>query len=419
MPSTQYIPRTIETNLKPFLKRKEVIAIKGPRQAGKTTLLKRLEEELGKKERIKFITFENREELNLFQTGIEDFKRIARQYDRVIIDEFQYAREGGQKLKYLYDTLKTKFIVSGSSSLELTFQTGKYMVGRMFDFPLYPFSFREFLLAKNREIYNLVSSEKSKDPINFNPKNGFSGEINRRINRLLEEYFVYGGYPAVALSKSDEEKQKVLQSIEEKYLLRDIKSLLNLATEEELLRLTKFLASQIGNIVKYEELSNASGLSYQEMKEHLQILEKTYVASLVRPFFVNRRTELVKNPKAYFTDLGFRNYSLSDFRKAAARSDLGELAENHAYNMLKNLYPQIQLKYWRTKSKAEVDFVVEKDQKVYPVEVKYSSRETLGKSFYSFIEKFNPPTGLILTKDYLGERKIRKTKVKFIPLGYF
>jgi len=95
------------------------------------------------------------------------------------------------------------------------------------------------------------------------------------------------------------------------------------------------------------------------------------------------------------------------------------MAENHVYNTLKNLYPQTPIKYWRTKSKAEVDFVIEKNQNIFPVEVKYVSKKTIGKSFYSFIEKFNPPVGIILTKDFLGEDKIKNTKVKFIPLSYF
>ncbi|PIZ01271.1 hypothetical protein COY61_00010 [bacterium (Candidatus Gribaldobacteria) CG_4_10_14_0_8_um_filter_33_9] len=84
---------------------------------------------------------------------------------------------------------------------------------------------------------------------------------------------------------------------------------------------------------------------------------------------------------------------------------------------LLNLLPD--LKYWRTKSKAEVDFVIEKEQNVYPVEIKYVSKRRIGKSFYSFINKFNPKTGIILTKDYLAEEKIKNTKVKFIPLSYF
>ena len=415
----KYIPRGLEKTFYSFLERREAIAIVGPRQSGKTTFLEKLEKKITKKQRVKFITFENKSDLNLFQKNINDFKKIAEQYDVLIIDEFQYAEEGGQKMKYLFDTTKTKFIVSGSSSLELTFQTGKYMVGRILDFSLNPFSFREFLSIKNKEIFKLIDRKEFLNPIEFKMENGFGEEINKRLSSLINEYLLYGGYPAVVLSKTEIEKQKVLGSIEEKYILKDIKSLLNLTTEDELQRLEKFLAGQIGGMINFEELCNVSGLSYKEVKKHLQILEKTYIISLCKPFFTNRRTELVKNPKVYFVDLGIRNYSLVDFRKPDERNDLGLMAENHVYNTLKNLYPQTPIKYWRTKSKAEVDFVIEKNQNIFPVEVKYVSKKTIGKSFYSFIEKFNPPVGIILTKDFLGEDKIKNTKVKFIPLSYF
>ena len=416
-----YIYRQLEKEVASFLKRREAIAIIGPRQAGKTTFIRHLEKKLKEdKKKVKFITFEKRTDLDLFQENIEDFKDLMSQYQYVIIDEFQYAKNGGQKLKYLYDTTKIKFIITGSSSLELTFQTGKYMVGRMLDFRLAPFSFREFLSFENKELFDLLDNRiKPSSILKFNIKNGFGAEINKRLITELEKYAVYGGYPAVVLSKTEQEKKRVLENILEKYLLKDVRSLLKLATEDELLKLSKFLASQAGSIIKYEELSNVSKLSHREIIKHLNILEKTFIINLVKPFFTNKRTELTKNPKNYFIDLGFRNYLLTDFRSIVNRNDAGATMENYAYNMLDSLNLTLNLKYWRTKSKAEVDFVIEKEQNIYPIEIKYSSKRIVGKSFYSFIDKFKPKTGIILTKDYLAEEKIKNTKVKFIPLSYF
>ena len=416
-----YIHRQLEKKIAPFLKRKEVISIIGPRQAGKKTFIKFIESQLKKeKKRIKFVTFEKRNDLELFQESIEDFKDLISQYQYLIIDEFQYAKDGGQKLKYLYDTTKTKLIISGSSSLDLTFQTGKYMVGRMLDFKLLPFSFREFLSFKDKDLSSLL--EQKIDPasiLSFDVKRGFGGQVNKRLSQMLEKYIIYGGYPAVALSATDKEKQKVLEGIVEKYLLKDIKGLLSLITENELIKLSKFLASQIGNMTRYEELSNASGLAYKEVLKHLDILEKTFIVKLIRPFFTNKRTELTKNPKNYFVDLGIRNFLLSDFRESKHRNDLGSVMENYAHNLMQNLNITLNLKYWRTKSKAEVDFIIENQQNIFPVEIKYVSRKIIGKSFYSFVDKFKPKIGIILTKDYLAEEKIRNTRIKFIPLSYF
>lgn len=413
-----YIKRELEYKIKPFLTRREAISVVGPRQAGKTTFIKHIAHELQKSgKKVKFITFENRVDLELFNDSIEDFKKIVIQYQTVFIDEFQYGRDGGQKLKYLYDTTDVKFIISGSSSLELTFQTGKYMVGRLLEFLLMPFSFREFLQAKDKELLGIINSI-GNDPLAFDSARAFGAEINRRLAVMLGEYVLYGGYPAVVLSDGAGEKEKTIESIYEKYLLKDIKDLLRLATDRELERLAKFLAGQIGGMIKYQELSTVTGLTYKEVKKHLNILEKTYIVSLIQPFFTNRRTELVKNPKVYFNDLGLRNFSLADFRSISTRNDIGNLMENYGFSLLRKIYGE-KIKYWRTKAKAEVDFVIEKEGSVYPIEIKYTSKRIVGKSFYSFLEKFQPKTGLILTKDYLGEEKIGKTKVKFIPLSYF
>lgn len=415
-----YIHRELEKKIKPFLKRKEALSVVGPRQAGKTTFIKFIAGELEKSgKKVKFITFEKRDDLEIFQNSIEDFKKLISGYHYVIIDEFQYAKDGGQKLKYLYDTTDIKFIISGSSSLELTFQTGKFMVGRLLEFQLPPFSFREFLSFRDKELYKLLSGHIDSGSIwDFNVKSGFGNEINRKLAERLEEFSVYGGYPAVVLSVSGEEKKKILSGIVDNYLLKDIKGLLNLASDNELLMLAKFLALQTGNMIKYEELSNSSGFTYREVLKHLNILENTFILKLIRPYFTNKRTELSKNPKAYFLDLGIRNFLIGDFRPLKSRNDAGAIMENHAFNSLRDIDPVSGLRYWRTKSKAEVDFIFEKQQKVFPIEVKYSSKKIIGRSFYSFIEKFKPKIGFILTKDYLEEEKINGAKIKFIPLSY-
>ena len=415
-----YIRRELATQIQPFLSRKEVISLVGPRQSGKTTLVQHLADEMtGRGKKIKFITFENKNDLALFQNSIDDFKEIAVQFDCVIIDEFQYAADGGQKLKYLFDTTNIKFIVTGSSSLELKSQTGKYMVGRMFDFELLPFSFREYLTAEDPELFNLLEKKFSPSALlDFDASKGFGKEINRRISSQLEKYAVYGGYPAVVTAATPAEKEKILESIANNYLLKEIKGLLNLETEDELNRLQKFLAAQIGNLIRYQELSTVSRLTHKKLIEHLYILEKTYIIKLISPFFTNKRTELTKNPKSFFIDLGMRNYLLNDFRSLKIRNDIGAIMENHALTSLQKIFPSQKLKYWRTKSKAEVDFVIEKETDVIPIEIKYSSREIMGKSLHSFIEKFQPTQAIVLTKDFLGERQIKNCRVKFIPLGY-
>ncbi len=412
-----YVHRELEKIIKPFLKRKEILAIVGARQVGKTTFLKYLFSELKKTKKIEFLTFEREKDLALFE-NVEDFKEYYKDYEVLIIDEFHYAKEGGKKLKYLFDTTKIKFIISGSSSLELTFETGKYLVGRMIKFYLFPFSFREFLSFKNKTLFNLLEN-RFKDifsqKINF--KDFFGKELNSRLRKYFEEYLIFGGYPAVALAKTEKEKFKILESILENYLLKDIKGLLNLNTKEELMKICEFLSTQIGNLLNYQELSNVSNLNYQEVLKHLEILKNTFIIDFLRPFYKNPRTELVKAPKVYFLDNGFRNYLLLDFRKPEKRDDLGKLVENFVFSSLKR-QEGTKLNYWRTKSKAEVDFVLHKNGEIIPIEVKYSLSPSIGKSFYSFVEKFSPKKGFILTQGFCEIRKIKNTKIYFVPVYY-
>lgn len=412
-----YVTRELEKEVEPFLKRKEVLAIVGARQVGKTTFLQNLQSRLDKTQKVQFLTFEKESELKLFE-NIEDFKDYYQNFAVLILDEFHYAKEGGKKLKYLYDTTPIKFIISGSSSLELTFETGKFLVGRLFTFRLYPFSFREFLWAKDQILWHLLESRL---PDIFSPqitpKSFLGDEVNFRLQKYFEEYLIFGGYPAVALAKTREEKIKILESILENYLLRDIGTLLNLKTKGELLKLARFLAAQVANLISYQELSRSSGLTYQGVLDHLNILENTFILGLLRPFYKNPRTELKKTPKVYYWDNGFRNYLLSDFRELSLRNDSGQLAENFVFSSLmrKNLG---KINYWRTKSLAEVDFVLQKEDAIIPLEVKYSPKPTPGKSFYSFLEKFSPKKGYILTAGNPNIQKIKSTQVYFVPIFY-
>ena len=414
----KYIPRELEKTIQPFLKRKEILAVVGARQVGKTTFLEHLFSNLKKqKKKVEFLTFERENDLALFES-IEDFKDYYKDYQILIIDEFHYAKEGGRKLKYLFDTTKIKFIISGSSSLELTFETGRYLVGRMFKFLLYPFSFREFLLSKDKKLYELLEI-RCGDLFFQKPdfKKFFGREINSRIQKLFEEYLIFGGYPAVVLAETREEKIKILESILENYLLRDIGALLNLKTKGEILKIAEFLSTQVSNLLNYQELSRISNLRYREVITHLEILKNTFLVETLKPFYKNPRTELVKTPKIYFFDNGFRNYLISDFKEINKRNDVGRLVENYVFSLLQRKSLG-KINFWRTKSKAEVDFLVQREGEIIPIEVRYSPSPLIGKSLFSFIEKFSPKYGYILTKGFFGIKKIKKTNIYFIPVYY-
>ncbi len=431
------IQRDLIQRIEPFIRRDEFISIIGPRQSGKTTFLQIIKEYLinklkVKKELIQSITFEDRKLLMEFERDPVSFIRSfvhhnpgERSY--LMIDEFQYAENGGQKLKLIYDTVKDiKVIITGSSSLDIKARVGKFMVGRVINFFLYPFNFREYLRARNERLER-VYAENNTEVLKYlikgrqiKKKRG-QDILYEELLKEYEEFVIWGGYPAVVLSDSKVEKKKVLSEIYNNYILKDIKTLLELATEKNLFLLSQYLATQIGNIVIYQNLSQISGLNFRQVKKHLNILKETFILREVKPFFKNRQKELTKNPKIYFLDMGFRNNLMENMNNLEKRSDAGAMIENSCFIRLNELLEGInKINFWRTKLGAEVDFVLHFGDSIVPVEVKYTplSGEKLPKSLASFIDSFKPERAIVLTKGYWGFMKREQCRVYFIPIYY-
>lgn len=359
-----YIKRKLEGIISRYLKIPEILAIVGPRQCGKTTLIREI---AARMPCAQIISFEDRDTLSLFEQDIKGFARIYTKAPYLFIDEFQHAREGGKKLKYLYDEHHTKIIITGSSSIDLTVQAVKYLVGRIFIFHLYPFDFEEFLSWKAPHLHesfflygNYVAAERKTLKL--------SSEMHAHFSKFYEEYILFGGYPRVLHAESVEEKQDVLKNIYSTYFLRDVRDILGLIDDYKFEKLIKALGLQIGNLIDYSELGSLSEYSYLTLKRQLNFLEKTFVCALFRPYFTNRRKELVKNPKAYFFDTGLRNSVVNDFRQLDMRGDMGALLENAVFQeyMKRDVKPN----YWRTKTGTELDVVISGGESIIGIEIK-------------------------------------------------
>ncbi len=393
-----YINRFLEQKIEKYLDKPEIIAIFGPRQVGKTTLLK---EFYKKSKNPIFLTFEDIELKILFQEDIKSFiKLYIEPYDTIFIDEFQYAKTGGKNLKFIYDTVDNKKIfISGSSAVELSINAVKYLAGRIFVFNLYSFSFGEYLSYKDNNLYRLISTE-------TNP----SSIIIDKVNSYLDEYITYGGYPRVVLANDEDEKKEVLKNLLNIYLLRDIKYVAGIVDEAKMYKLLKALSLQIENVIVYNELANLVGVNTIKLKEYLDILEKVFLVKKIVPFFTNKRVELVKNPEVFFFDLGLRNVIINNFLKLEDRGDSGAMLENFVFRELVDN----DLKYYRTKNGAEVDFIL---NDTTPIEVKSNLSDfKISKSFHYFLENYKPLKGYLLNLNRVGKKEIKGIKVEFLPL---
>lgn len=396
-----YIRRDLEGKIKKYLDVPEIIAVTGARQVGKTTLLKHIQEET---DRSIFITFEDISIRALFDHDINAFIALyIEPYRYIFIDEFQYSKNGGQFLKRIYDTVKDrKIFISGSSILDLTIHTVKYLSGRIFSFILYPLTFQEYLNFKDADLHKYCYGKAKNEKLN--------DVILEKTYTHLEDFIMYGGYPRVAVAQDNEEKKEVLKNIVNIYLLKDIRDIVGLVDDYKMLSLMKALALQTGSVISFQELATLTHQTFSDLKKNLNILEKTYILHLVRPYYTNKRLEIVKNHKVYFYDTGLRNAVIDDFRKMDSRQDKGNLYEGHIFSEL--IKKNHDVKYWRTKSKAEVDFIIEDRT---PVEVKSApGKAVIGKSLRSFIAKYHPAEAYICNKSLFDMIKINDTTIKYL-----
>ena len=425
-----YYERDIFFQLKKYIDRKEIYAIKGPRQAGKTTILKILKKWLIDKKKVKreniiFLTFEDFEILDKFNLNPKQYIKSFILNDNryyFLLDEFQYAADGGKKLKLLYDIVENaKFIITGSSSLELTAKTAKHLVGRVFYFDLMPFSFEEFLKAKDGRLANIYrQNNKIFENFILSKKTGkIQNLFCSEFEKLFNEFATFGGYPEVIKTGNIETKKQIIKNLNQTYIEKDITDLLKIHDVFKFRKLVKVLSAQIGGIANYNELSLVCGSYYKEVMNFLNSLEGTYIIKRIMPFYRNKKTELKKNPKIYFIDIGFRNYMAGNFNEISIRTEKGEIIENIVLKQLSFKYEN-NINYWRTITGTEVDFILNLENKIIPLEVKYNAFKfpTITRSFRSFLDKYKPKRAVIVTHDFYCVRKVKDTEILFIPVCY-
>ncbi len=409
------MPTIIERELEPkvlqWLDRKEIIAIRGPRQCGKTTLLKKLAELLHAQgiadTNIHYLTFEDDVEKEKFEKNPLDYITLQitnKERHFFLMDEVQYIKSAGKLLKLVYDTVENiKIVITGSSTLDLN-EIGSFLVGRVILLEMYPFSFKEFLRAKDEALYNYYLNQKIDI---LKPKIRKEEIIHLdQLNKLLKEYLTFGGYPAIVLEKDHERKKTLLKNLFQTYIEKDVVKIYGSKYAPRISHLIKHLAAVNTSIINYNEISSAISLYDQEVKVILQILEDTYIIKLLRPFYKNLATELRKNPKAYFIDVGLRNSATERFD--FSEEEYGKLLENYIFNIIR----EEKVNYWRTTAKAEVDFILNEQ---IPLESKTSPKIT--RSFRSFIEHYHPEKAFLVNMSIAGKKQLDKTKIFIVPFA--
>lgn len=396
-----YKDRTIYPVLAGQLENPKIIILMGARQVGKTTLMRRLYEEVRQRYRALFFDldlYSQYEQVSTYENLINTLKLNG--YDEraeerfvLFLDEFQRYDDLSRVMKTMCDHHpQVKIYASGSSSLAIHDQIQESLAGRKRIIPIHPLSFSEHLSFMDREdllqqLENLPNVQSERLP-----------DLLPEAFRELETFLVFGGYPEVSLVKPAE-KEEVLASIFDLYVKKDLVDFLKIERIAAVKTLIRQLAINHGQESTYSGLAQVAGIDEKTVKNYLEILKETFVITVHPPWFTNRNKELVKTPKIYFHDSGVRNYFISNFNASELRGDMPFLFEGFVVSeLIKKGFSAQHIKFWRTKNRQEVDLVLEKGPGISPVEIKYKKqlRTSDVKGLRKFREAYPETTDFFL-----------------------
>ena len=345
------IPRHIISEMIKKLEPGKVAVLYGPRRVGKTTLVKEILKELN--EPNMFISGEDRDVRTwLSSESISTLKQHLGDVKLLVIDEAQKIEHIGLNLKIIVDSIPDiRIIATGSSSFELAHQVGEPLVGRKWQYTLYPIA--QIELQKIEALH----------------------ETKARLSERL----IFGSYPEIITATNKETKREILDGIVDNYLYRDLMTFDEIRKSQKIINILKHIAFQIGQEVSLQEVANSVDLSMRTVEKYLDLLEKVFVIKRVYGFSRNLRKEITKTSRFYFYDNGVRNAIIHNFNDLETRNDIGQLWENFIFmeRMKKREYEKISANvyFWRTWEQQEIDIVEERDGKLFGYKVKWNHLE--------------------------------------------
>lgn len=311
----------------------KVVLLFGPRQVGKTTLMRWVREQMeGKGETLNGDYLDDRELLQPIRARLAS---LVQGLDYLFIDEAQLFPNIGSSLKAIHDHYpEVRVLATGSSALDLGRQTGEPLTGRHRQFMLYPFAYGE-----------------------LDPK-------PTRQQTILEHAMVFGTYPETWSQTHREDKISYLRLLASDYVLKDVFAQVEV-NRTKLTNVLRLLALQVGSEVSMSEIGRQVEMDTKTVSRYLDLLEGAFVIVRLGGFSRNLRKEVAKSQKYYFWDLGIRNALVPAFQPLESRTDVGALWENLMVveRLKRNSYmrSQAQTYFWRTYDQQELD-LIEEDQ---------------------------------------------------------
>ena len=374
------IHRTITPKILELSHKFPVIAITGPRQSGKTTLIRSIFSDY------RYFNLENPVERNF---ALEDPQGFLAQSKKMVIDEIQRVPELFSYIQVIVDDdAERKFVISGSQNFSLNEKISQTLAGRVAKFVLLPFSLQEL---KNTNYW-------------FDD---------------YRKYLIAGFYPRIydhQLNPTDWYPNYI-----ETYVERDVTSLLNVENKDRFINFVTSCAANIGNIVNYTNLANSVGISPNTVKSWLSILRQSYIVFTLQPYSTNIKKRLRKSPKLYFYDMGVLAYFLGiknveNYQEHYLKGQIFEnLIISEAIKENLNQYTHKRFFYLRDKAGHEVDLVYEDDGKLNLVEIKSGKtyQRGMSKNLLYYQSLLNIETNNFVLYD--GQQKQNRSSFTLLP----
>lgn len=401
-----YIKRLIIDDIKEYQRFFPVLLISGARQVGKSTLALHLNIE-------NYITLDD---INIYEMAKNNPKGFIESLNKpVIIDEIQRLPQLLISIKEYVDKdrINGEFILTGSSCLQGFKEISDSLAGRIGIVELYPLSLKE----KNNNNNNIIDI--------------FSKELNNYFlskydDISIEKDIIDGGYPEIG--KIDSEKGKYLwfSSYIRTYIESDAKELANIRNMDKFINMYKLCMFRSGSIFNKNDIQTQVGLDGRTFDSYFSVLEHTYQIQKLQPYFNNQLKRLVKTPKIFSIDTGVLCHLLQisseeEFNKSPLK---GEILETFIFSELlkANSYAQnrVNLYYYRTTDKKEIDFILEYSNKIIALEIKAS--KTVKKDDFKHIYNLKNEIqkdfdkGIVL---YMGDIFLQIDENMFaIPIGF-
>ncbi len=364
MSTNQYIPRLIEPRIHEAMEDTPVVLIPGPRQAGKTTLVRQFVNQ-----DIRYLTLDDE---TTRKGAVEDPTGFIRDLDRAIIDEVQRAPALLLAIKKTIDEDRRpgRFLLTGSANVMTMPTVADSLAGRMETHPLLP----------------LAQCEISEQGTNWIDR-VFTGKTpvveQAVVGQELREAVITGGYPEVLGRSTPRRREAWIIQYLAALVQRDIREVANINKVESLPRFLEALATTSGQLCNYSKIGGKVGLSSPTVSTYMALYEQMFLLKRVAPWATNRLKRVVKSPKLHFLDSGILSHLL-DLTTDTVKQDrdaFGNVLESFVYSELRKQASFSDARYriyhYRDRNQVEVDFVVENSRgRLVCIEVKASATVT-------------------------------------------